>query len=216
MKIIRSRRKTIALIVERDGSLTVRAPLKTSQRLIDAFVNEKRAWIELRQEQACKSYLPPHRYEEGETFYYLGQAHPLCYVLDQRPALVLDGVFRLDRRLRSTAERVFIAWYRKQARALIRQRLDQLAAQHGFHFERMRITSARTRWGSCSARGTLSFSWRLVMAPPAAVDYVVLHELVHLQHPNHSSAFWSRLEALMPDYKTHRSWLKKNGARCVL
>jgi hypothetical protein len=216
MKIIRSRRKTIALIVERDASLTVRAPLKTSQRLIDAFVNEKRVWIELRQEQARKSYLPPHRYEEGETFYYLGQAHPLCYVLDQRPALVLDGVFRLDRRLRSTAERVFIAWYRKQARALIRQRLDQLAAQHGFHFERMRITSARTRWGSCSARGTLSFSWRLVMAPPAAVDYVILHELVHLQHPDHSPAFWSRLEALMPDYRSHRSWLKKNTARFVL
>jgi len=75
----------------------------------------------------------------------------------------------------------------------------------------IRISSARTRWGSCSSRGTLSFTYRLVMAPPDVVDYVVLHELVHTQIHNHSKTFWNKVAKLMPDYKPRLAWLKKNG-----
>jgi predicted metal-dependent hydrolase len=85
------------------------------------------------------------------------------------------------------------------------------AAQHGFQPGRIRITSARTRWGSCSSKGTLSFTWRLVMAPLEVVDYVVIHELAHLRVKNHSQVFWDSVAALMPDYKRHVTWLKKNG-----
>ena len=73
------------------------------------------------------------------------------------------------------------------------------------------ISSARTRWGSCSAKGTLSFTWRLVMAPLDIIDYVVVHELCHLKEMNHSRAFWERVETILPDYKRRRKWLKENG-----
>ena len=75
----------------------------------------------------------------------------------------------------------------------------------------MKITDARTRWGSCSTRGSLNFSWRLVMAPPAVIDYVILHELAHLKIHNHSSNFWSRVAQLVPDYREHKKWLEQNG-----
>jgi predicted metal-dependent hydrolase len=86
-----------------------------------------------------------------------------------------------------------------------------MARKHGFHYQKLRISSARTRWGSCSSSGTLSFTYRLVMAPPEVVDYVVVHELVHTQVRNHSKTFWTTVEEIMPDYKQRRTWLKKNG-----
>jgi hypothetical protein len=110
----------------------------------------------------------------------------------------------------------FTAWYKLQARQLIEERVRYFAARFGLHYSRVRITSARTRWGSCSSRGTLSFTWRLVMAPPAAIDYVVVHELAHLLVRNHSPAFWRKLEELLPDYRPPQQWLKQNGHLLIL
>ncbi len=94
--------------------------------------------------------------------------------------------------------------------------MSRLAAQHGFEYQRIRITSARTRWGSCSSRGTLSFTWRLVMASEDVIDYVIVHELVHLRIHNHSREFWTQVGLLMPDYKEKRLWLKKNASVLTL
>jgi predicted metal-dependent hydrolase len=85
------------------------------------------------------------------------------------------------------------------------------AAQYGLRYEKIRITSAQTRWGSCSPKGTLSFTWRLVMAPLEVIDYVVIHELAHLRVKNHSKTFWAEVESMLPDYTRHVAWLRKNG-----
>jgi predicted metal-dependent hydrolase len=90
------------------------------------------------------------------------------------------------------------------------------AGLHGFEPGKLRISSARTRWGSCSRQGTLSFTWRLVMAPEEVIDYVVVHELCHLRHLNHSKAFWGLVEGILPDYKVRRAWLKRHGERLQL
>ncbi len=121
------------------------------------------------------------------------------------------GHFLLEQRAQPRAEAAFTAWYKAQARALIEERVRRLAAQHGFSYRQVRMTSARTRWGSCSAKGTLCFTWRLVMAPPECIDYVVVHELAHLRVANHSPAFWREVEAILPDYKARRKWLRANG-----
>ena len=105
-----------------------------------------------------------------------------------------------------------MAWYKAQARSLLSGRVDFFAGRHAIRVGKVRISSARTRWGSCSARGTLSFTWRLVMAPPEVIDYVVVHEMCHLKEMNHSGAFWARVEAILPDYKARRKWLKDHGA----
>lgn len=102
------------------------------------------------------------------------------------------------------------------ARELLSQRVCSFARAFGLTYRKIRISSARTRWGACSTSGTLSFNWRLVMAPPQVVDYVVVHELAHLRQPNHSPAFWDEVAKMMPDYAHHRAWLKKNGSRLHL
>ncbi len=86
----------------------------------------------------------------------------------------------------------------------------------GGTYNRITIRDQKTRWGSCSAKGTLSFNWRLMLAPPAILDYVVVHELCHLTHMNHSAAFWQAVEAVYPDYRSARRWLKEHGQELIL
>ena len=212
-RLVRTRRKTVAIVVERDGSLTVRAPLRMAEARIQTFVESHENWIERHQSRIrANPPLPAKNYTEGETFLYLGQSYPLTIVTRQRSALSFNGTtFRLAKSALPKAEQVFIRWYKEQATLLLFERVLTIAGRHDFEYQKIRISSARTRWGSCSSRGTLSFTYRLVMAPLEVVDYVVLHELVHTHIHNHSKTFWNRLGNLMPDYKRRLSWLKKNG-----
>ncbi len=213
-RLVRSKRKTFALIVEGDGSLVVRAPLRASRAQIERIVEQKAEWIRARQEQVRRAaqQFPPRRFAEGEPFLYLGQSYPLHVVEKQSVPLVFDGALRIARPALPDAARLLEDWYRRQARQLFEGRVALYARQHGFTYRQVRLSSARTRWGSCGPKGDLNFTWRLVMAPLAVVDYVVLHELVHLVEKNHSPRFWSRLAALFPGYRAPRAWLKDNGA----
>lgn len=101
--------------------------------------------------------------------------------------------------------------YRKAAKEYIPKRVAFYQSFVEKSYERITIRDQKTRWGSCSSKGTLSFNWRLMLAPPAVLDYVVVHELCHLMHMNHSKAFWNAVEEIMPNYKIHRKWLKENG-----
>jgi predicted metal-dependent hydrolase len=211
--LIHSRRKTVALIIQRDGSLTVRAPLRMPQAAVLEFVQSHSDWIHRKQAQVKASPPPQEKsFTAGESFLYLGKEYPLTLVASQRPSLVFSASrFRLARSALPKARQTFIRWYRLQAHSLISARVESLAKEHKFSWKKIRISSARTRWGSCSSAGTLSFTWRLVLAPPEVIDYVVVHELVHTQVRNHSSKFWRRVADIMPAYKNHVSWLKKNG-----
>ena len=212
-KLVRTRRKTIALVVERDGGLTVRAPLRMTDTHIREFVDSHRDWIVKNQAKArLHAPPPPKKFTDGETFLYLGKSLPLSIVRAQRPALTLErSGFRLAKSFLPKAEQVFIRWYKKQALEVFTERVEMLGKRYGFNYQKIRISSARTRWGSCSARGTLSFTWRLVMAPLEIVDYVVIHELVHTEIKNHSKVFWKRIGEILPDHKTRIRWLKQNG-----
>jgi predicted metal-dependent hydrolase len=216
MKIIRSKRKTIGLLIEQDGSLTVRAPLRFSRVKIERLISEKAGWIKERQEWVRLHSIVPHRYEDGELFYYLGIPYPLLIVDSQHNPLLLKDNFQLDRNFQSMAGQVFIAWYRGQARQVIHSRLPKLANRYQLSYNAIHITSARKRWGSCSSRGTLNFSWRLVMAPPEVIDYVITHELAHLKIHNHSSEFWNYIESLLPTWQVQRNWLKENWGKFSL
>lgn len=212
-QIIRTRRKTFALIVDHDGKLIVRAPLKASKRQIQDLVEKKVAWIRSKQELVKTSYpiSRPKAYQNGEEFYFLGKPYRLEIVDKITTAVILDGHFYMDKRKLPNAERLMIQWYKEQARHVITLQANQFASQWQYHFEAIKITSANTRWGSCSSKGTLSFTWRLVMAPLPIIDYVVVHELVHLFHKNHQQAFWNQVERVLPDYKKSIQWLKLNG-----
>ncbi len=103
-------------------------------------------------------------------------------------------------------------WMKAQARKEIEEVVRQQAARMNLSVRSITIRDQRTRWGSCSSKGTLSFNWRLIMAPPSVLEYVVIHELSHLRHPNHSAAFWNVVAHYAPNYKTLRQWLRKNAA----
>lgn len=101
--------------------------------------------------------------------------------------------------------------YRDAAKDYIPKRVEYYHQFTGGHYDKITIRDQKTRWGSCSSTGTLSFSFRLMLAPPRVLDYVVVHELCHLTHMNHSKEFWNMVENILPDYKEHRKWLKENG-----
>lgn len=210
-KLIRSRRRSLALIVNPDTTLTIRAPLHLALRDIERFLAAKADWIASKQAEARTRHLPTLRkFVPGELFYVFGNLHPL-EIDNAARGLVFDNAFRLAPPSLPRARELIQRWYQKQARRLIPARIEAFARQFGLEYTKIRITSARTRWGSCTSRNVLSFSWRLVMAPPIIMDYVILHELAHTVEHNHSPRFWARVAAMMPDYEHHRKWLKLHG-----
>lgn len=216
MQIIRTRRKTLALVVLPGGDLLVRAPLHLPMTRIEAFVHQHSAWVEkARARAASQPDLPGSQgFIEGELFPYLGQQYPLRLTSALRPALAFTGgEFCLAASAQLRAAALFQRWYRAQAQAELRQRVEALALPHGLQYSKVRISSARTHWGSCSAKGTLSFTWRLLQAPPEIIEYVIIHELCHLREHNHSAQFWALVGTRLPDFAVRRKWLKENGAR---
>lgn len=130
----------------------------------------------------------------------------ICAKKNSRPVSGLSAVQK------STLEKR----YKEAARSYIPARVAYYHSLTGGIYHRICIRDQKTRWGSCSGKGTLSFNWRLMLAPPAILDYVVVHELCHLTHMNHSPAFWQAVESVYPDYRNARKWLKEHGAELVL
>jgi predicted metal-dependent hydrolase len=211
--LLRSKRRTIALEIDQQGQLIVRAPRHTPDAEILSLVNAKRGWIIKKQALARQRALeaPPRQFIPGEEFLYLGKTYPLEFVDAGKPHLVLNGAFQMSARKKSAARDVFEKWYRRQAALVIKPRTQTLAEQHGYRPAIIRINGARTRWGSCGPKASLNFTWRLVMAPPQVIDYVIVHELVHLRIRNHSRQYWGTVSRIMPDYKQHLDWLNDSG-----
>ena len=210
-KIVRSRRLTIALVITPDARLVVRAPLKAPVAMIDEFVQKQHGWIRKKvAEMKGRPQALAHAYEEGEIFWFLGRSYPL-YIVDDAGA----GVQRTDRlcvscTIKPDIRSVIQRWYIAEAAKEIHSRCMWFSMITGYSPASVRITDARQRWGSCTHKGGLNFSWRLIQAPLEIVDYVIVHELVHLKQPDHSRKFWAKVDAIMPDYKRRRMWLREN------
>jgi predicted metal-dependent hydrolase len=214
VQIIRSNRKSFSLEVKVGGQLVVRAPKQATDKDVRAVLNQKAEWIDRTRVKLKRKYpnFQPKTFTPGEKFWYLGQQYPLKLTNRQHPLLELDSAFHLARSAQDRAREVFIEWYREETRRITADLIQQYSQSHRFNPNRVRITSAMTRWGSCSGKNNLNFTYRLSMAPLSVIDYVVVHELVHLKVRNHSPDFWNVLAAIMPDYKEKRDWLKRHGA----
>ena len=213
-QIIRTNRKSFALEIKPDGRLIVRAPKTASDALVKSMVAKKAEWIAKTQRRLAKQYpnLKEKTYKPGEQFWYLGETYPLYFTDRQRPLLDLDGSFYLYQGAQNRAKNIFIEWYREETRQITADFIQKYVRQYHFKVNQVRITSALTRWGSCSGKNNLNFTYRLSMAPLDVIDYVVVHELAHLKVRNHSKAFWQTVSEIKPDYEGTRKWLKKHGA----
>lgn len=217
----RSRRRTIGFSVDDDG-LVVRAPRRTSLSEIEAALQRKSGWIqdkltaaEQRVRELQRSRI---RWQDGAGIPHLGGDLRLRVersAAGARPTAraLQDAAGTLLLRVPAAADAQVLAvltqrWQQAQARALFTARLDHFAPMLGVRWQRLRLSSARTRWGSASTRGTISLHWRLVQMPPDIIDYVVVHELAHLLEMNHSARFWQHVARVLPDYAQRRRVLK--------
>lgn len=209
--LVRSNRKTIAILVDRQGLLTVRAPKKLSAAQIDAFVQEKRAWVE--KIRARLAALPPPTpslsLTDGATLPYLGQTLTLQRADVRR--VCLRGSTLLVPQTAADLQPV-LRWLDTQAREQLAARAQQTSLRLSLFPKSLRFTHAKGRWGSMSGRGTLSLNQALLFCPPAVIEYVLVHELCHIPHPNHSPAFWQMVGRCMPEYQVHRQWLKTHAS----
>ncbi len=214
-KLIRSERKSISLQITYDGSLVVRVPFGVSKAVLYNFVNKHKTWIKKKQKEAReKLNFVKKDFKDGEEFLYLGKNYKLTVVSDQKVPIFFDQGFFLSQNYHRFAKEIFVDWYIKEAFNIIPKRVDLFAGKMGYTYNKVKITSARTRWGSCSHKKNLNFSWRLITAPISVIDYVVVHELVHLKEPNHSKRFWDKVKKILPEHQMYRNWLKQNG--CLL
>jgi predicted metal-dependent hydrolase len=211
-KLIRSKRRTIGLQIRSDATLIVRAPNRARIDEIEKVVIGHRRWIYKTREKILREErsVPIRKYMEGEEFPLLGRNYKLQLTDSDIIALYFKDVFFLSKKYHFAAKQAFVQWYRLRAKNVIPQRVILYAAKSNLRYGRIGITNAGRRWGSCSHKGNLNFSWRLVMAPIEAIDYVVAHELAHLEVKNHSSHFWSKVGSIYPEYEKQRKWLREN------
>jgi len=212
-KVIRTKRKTIGLQITDDATLIVKAPFSVDDEMIRKVIFKHKKWIEQKKREIGERdpKFSPKEFVNGEGFLYLGKFYRLKIVDDQKVPLKFANEFYLSRNALPQAKEVFIEWYKKIAYEKISERVRWYAQKRGFKYNKINITNAQKRWGSCSSNRNLNFSWRLIMAHLSVVDYVVIHELVHLEEKNHTKSFWNKVKMLMPDYEKYKDWLKENG-----
>jgi len=219
-----ARRKTLTIKVA-GGKVLVQAPAFASLREIAQFVDHKSHWIREKVAQQAEQLEALERHwRSGDSLPFLGA--DLCLRVEPatRNQVSLDGHLLLVRtRGRPTAESMASAvqaqvqrWYKERAVKHFAERLAHWERLTGITASGHGIKTYRARWGSCNHRAELSFNWKLVMAPPAVIDYVVVHELCHIVHFNHSPQYWRLVECFQPDYRIHKQWLRDNGLRLEL
>jgi predicted metal-dependent hydrolase len=201
------------------SGVEVVVPRRMALRHVEPFVQEKARWIErtLRRYREAENALPAPELESGGVVPYMGRE--LFLRIKVEPGRVRDHVARRgdvlhvkvgapgEEPVREALER----WYRKRARVEVAAKLDAAVRRAGTRYTRLSIRSQRTRWASCSSNGAMSFNWRLLLAPEPILDYVVEHEVAHLEVLDHSPRFWKLLRSRCPEYRRHERWLKAHG-----
>ncbi len=200
----------MAIRVNFQGGVEVKAPKKISREFVDRFVASKILWIQRQQKRIREIQAAKKHFVEGERFLFLGNEYPLVVSEGFRQKLAFTGqVFEISKLKLSFARLLFTSFYKQQAQIILSQRMREYASLMRVSPKKMRITSATTRWGSCSNAGTVNFSYRLILTPEAIINYVVVHELAHLTRHDHSKNFWQEVEKFYPNYKQARAWLKR-------
>lgn len=219
-EVIRSRRATADIIIERDGSVVVRAPEWADDDQVANIVESKHYWIYqgLAEWRDLNSTRVLREYKNGEGFLYLGRAYRLLLVSDQEEALQLrNGRFTLRRDLVeqgdiAAAQTAFRDFYVSKGAERLRQRTNYYAPKVGVEAAGIEVRELGNRWASCSPSGRLAFHWKCMMAPQTIIDYIAVHELCHFHHRDHTDAFWNEVDKILPDYIERKSWLRDHGA----
>lgn len=219
-EVHRSHRRTADIVIERDGRVLVRAPEAVPDERIEDIVASKEYWIykNLAEWRDLNATRVLREYKNGEGFLYLGRAHRLLLVAGQEEALLLkNGRFCLRRDLVdqgsiAAAKAAFRDFYVARGSERIAERVAYYAPKIGVLPGGITVKELGHRWASCSPSGNLAFHWKCMMAPQTIIDYIVVHELCHFHHLDHTDAFWNEVDKVMPKYRERKEWLRLNGA----
>jgi len=210
------------LQIDRDGGVTLVAPWFVSNNSVRSFLQRHTLWLKkhLGKIEAQRRLRPTPQYLSGDVFYYFGEplkleVHPsnlkkpsIRIINDQITITLQRSISKTDGT--KAAKRTIELYYRKKAEEVIHDRLQFFNEYYHFHYHRVTLRDQKSRWGSCSRAGNLNFNWRLIMAPIEVIDFVVVHELCHLQEMNHSHRFWALVKERIPYHAEARKWLRQN------
>lgn len=207
-KIIKSNRRSIALIIENNGDFIVRVPITADENTVYKFINQKRDWI-IKKRVEQLEYAPQLiQIEDNAKISILGMDYFLKLYENNR-VKVADNLIYIPKN--NSKEKV-ISYLKKVAKRVITKEVINISNKYNFNYASISINSAKTRWGSCSVSNKLHFTYKLMLCPMDIVDYIIIHELCHTKVKNHSNKFWSLVESYYPDYKNCEKWLKQNRA----
>ncbi len=216
-RIRRSPNARRARILVDGGGVEVVVPRRFPLSEVEPFVEEKRAWIErtLLRMQETESELAPALVADGGELPFLGRRLTLAVRLEpgrlREHAVLRADTLRLALPPGATLLDAVERWYRRRAREEVAPLLDAACTRAGTSYAGLQIRGQRTRWASCSSTGVMSFNWRLLLAPPEILAYVVEHEVVHLEVLDHSQGFWSLLASRCPGWQEREAWLRRHG-----
>ena len=209
-KIIRSKRKTLSLTINENAELIIRAPKRLSIEKIQDFINEKENWINRKKrliENQIKDVTSNHN-----KLLYLGNLFPINVEQNASKELFFTGEEFIANSIEPDSLSLSIKkWYKNKFKEIALPRVAYFANKHNLMVNQVRIKNQKTMWGSCSSKNNINLNYLLLMAPMGVIDYVIVHELVHTIHRNHSTDFWDSVESIMPEFQRHKRWLQKNG-----
>lgn len=218
----KSERKTTSIYIERDGAVSVIAPAPFEIDKIEQIIESKRSWIyrNLAEWEDLNRTRVHREYVNGESFLYFGRHYRLQLVdvdnvhdeLQTEALKFLNGQFWLRKDAVQKAPEHFKLFYKTKLQKKLKERFKQYQSKMGLEPTDVKVMELQNRWGSCTGKGVLNFHWKCAMLPLSVLDYVVVHELAHIEQADHSPAFWRSVEKVMPGYEVHKKWLKFNGA----
>lgn len=217
-------RKTMEIRVEPPNIINVVAPVNTPEAVVIEKVKSKSSWIvqklfELKNMEYRKI---KREFVNGESFMYLGRNYSLQIIDDdqiKKPEVKLyRGKFYVlaNTREEQIIKKAMETWYRKKALEKIKEKVQYYQPYFAEKPANIKVKEQKKRWASCTSKNELLFNWRCVMAPSPVLDYIVVHEMCHMVHRNHSKEFWNLLSSIIPDYKIRKEWLKNNGIKLDL
>ncbi|MDR3557862.1 MAG: SprT family zinc-dependent metalloprotease [Syntrophobacteraceae bacterium] len=222
-----ARRKTLSITVHPDNRVIVHAPATCPRVSIARFLEQKSDWIRkaLQTNLQRGRRVREKRFETGETLLYLGKEYSLRVEQANQPEVVLTDEHICVRlcakdaqagKAPSKVKELLMEWYVSRAMTEVREKIALYSARIGVSPRQITIKSLKSRWGSCSVSGRISLAWNIIMAPESVVDYLIVHELCHMVHHDHSAPYWSLVRTILPDHLQRRKWLRENGSHLWL
>ena len=215
----RSKRKDIEIQIKADNSVIVFAPISTKVEQVKLLVNQRLQWIQSKRltrsltlQKNKKEYVP------GESFLLFGDSYSLDIKNHGKQSnLIHDGKrFQLKPQATKEGEKWFVSFYKRAAKETLIPRAESLAKKLGYKASQIRVMELGARWGSCSSAKRINLNWRLAMLPKHIADYIIIHELTHIDAAGHDDKFWKKVEMAMPKYRDAERWLSRNGHKVVL